>query len=241
MRYNQLARDVRTGLLQEGLPLAYVERAIQELVDHAEDIEMESIPDDIPPSDRTATLEARLGSSQELVSHLAHTYRTHTFAGRHSLTWSMVIPILAIGFSILGLCLIGITSMYIVYEVLGYNVTDIRANITIGYLIHGSFSILPVLVAIVIGRQSINSGLKSRWLWLSCTLLAVLFSLMFILLRFPQAGPGSGYFSIGFQTHPNIMILIQILLVALFYDLKRYKDRHVKVTSCKNDSMLITD
>jgi hypothetical protein len=229
------------GLLREGLPLAYVERAIQELVDHAEDIEMESIHDDIPASDRSAALKARLGSSQELVSHLAYAYRTHTFAGRHSLTWSLVIPILAIGFSILSLCLIGIASMHIVYEVLEYNVTDIRANIIIGYLIHGSFSILPVLVAIVIGRRSIKSGLKSRWLWLSCTLLGISFSLMFILLRFPQAGPGSGCFSIGFHTHPNIMILIQILLVTLFYELKRYKDRHVKVTSCKNDSMLITD
>ena len=229
------------GLLREGIPLAYVERATQELVDHAEDIETESIPDYISPSDRSATLEARLGCSQELVSHLAHAYRTHTFAGRHSLTWSLVIPILAIGFSILSLLLIGIASMHIVYNVLEYNVTDIRANITIGYLIHGSFSILPVLVAIVIGRQSINSGLKSRWLWLSCTLLGVLFSLMFILLRFPQAGPGSGRFGIAFHTHPNVMILIQILLVTLFYELKRYKDRHVKVTSCKNDSMSITD
>jgi hypothetical protein len=224
-----MARDLRTGLLREGIPLAYVERVIEELADHAEDIEMESAPAPLSLSGRSARLEARLGSSEDLISHLAHAYRTHSFAGRHCLLWSLGAPILAITLGIVSLFLIGSAGIQIFYRMLDDSLTDAWADTTMYLLIYGSAAVLPLLVAGILARQAICCGLKGRWLWLSCTLVGLLFSLLYVELRLPYAGPGSGQFSIGFHNDLDVRILIQIPLVILLFEIRRYEYRRMKV------------
>ena len=229
MTYSQMARDLRTGLLREGIPLAYVERVIQELADHAEDIEMESAAAALSVSERSARLEARLGSSEDLICHLAHAYRTHSFAGRHCLAWSLGTPILAVTLSIVSLFLIGGAGIQIFYRMLDDSLTNAWADTTMYLLIYGSAAVLPLLAAGILAKRVICCGLKGRWLWLSCTLAGLLFSLLYVELQLPYAGPGSGQFSVGFHNHLDVMILIQILLVILLFEIRRYKHRCMKV------------
>ena len=229
MRSSQMAIDLRTGLLREGLPPAYVERVIQELTDHAEDIEMESAFMALSLSERSAMVEARLGCSENLIFHLAHAYRMHTFAGRHCLVWSLGAPILAMALSIIGLFFIGCTGIRVVYEILDNTVANAWANTILYFLVYGSAAVLPLLVAGILGKQVMDCGLKDRWLWLSGVVVGSLYSLLSVRLVLPFAGPGCGQFFIGFHSHFDVMILIQILLITLLFEVKRYNDRYMEV------------
>lgn len=146
MRSSQMVRDLRKGLLREGIPMSYVERVIQELADHAEDIEMEFSPMPLSFSERSAMVETRLGCSENMVFHLASAYRMHTFAGRHCLLWSLGAPIVAMFLSMISLLLIGCAGMRVVYDILDHTVANVWANTALYFLVYGSAAVLPLLV-----------------------------------------------------------------------------------------------
>src|SRR5882672_2136870 len=90
---------LRGDLARRGLPAGYVNRFLQALEDHIEDVSQEreeSMRTDAEVAESVSALEERLGGREKLADQAAAEYRRANFAGRHPVWTFVVAPVPAL-------------------------------------------------------------------------------------------------------------------------------------------------
>jgi hypothetical protein len=162
-------------LLRQGLPKKQVDRLVEELTDHAEDVlsENQSI-------DADQALESRLGSPAQLAAVAKEEFKQSTFAGRHPLLTFVVGPIAtALGIFAITLLVIAFVtwSASLIDPEIETNPISSAQNAIVAYRICQTVSLffrfVPfVLSAWVFVTLSRRTGLHS-WSFLACLVVAV--------------------------------------------------------------------
>ncbi len=105
----QLFRELKYKLLRKGIAPSYVDRLIQELSEHQEDLKSGEFAEHQDTHLAEIMAAQRLGSVDELAENICDRMRQRTFIGRHPWVSYLFLPILtfAVGLALIGLALSG--------------------------------------------------------------------------------------------------------------------------------------
>lgn len=203
-----LAQELAAG----GLPAGYVARLLDELDDHAWDLQEEErqrmstdATSRVTGGDPRAEARRRMGSPEELAQSALVEYRRSTFCGRHPVWGFVVAPTLA-----LAVCWVaGISG----FASLAANYPDFRqlplARIErdwqVAKLVHAAVLLLPPLAVVAVGHWLWRrSGRPVRWVWIMTGIVALLAGMSASQLQFPMVDSrGTLTFGLGLALVPR--------------------------------------
>lgn len=203
---------LKRELCRQGLPAHSVERLVQELTDHLDELYRNS--KEAGKMNTVEDLEKRLGSAQQLATMAAREHRRSYFVGRHPLLCCLVapIPLVLVCWTLSMLGAIGIA------QALSWKLGD-RLHVGVAewpiwvVMLVSSFPyymrfVPPVLATLLLTWQIRRAGLSLRWTLVSLILVALAAGTLVIQLRLPQS-PGTGSLSLNFGIPFGIRGVIQ--------------------------------
>jgi hypothetical protein len=147
---------VREQLARHNLPPSYVERFIEELVDHLEDLEEENVE---------ADLHSRLGEPEQVADAAVATYRRRSFLGRHPSAAFLVFAVSPlIPQYLLGMVLMLVSGVFTGNYL--YEEHDLGLSLTI--------ILCSTFVGILYGELALRLGLGTKWMLASFAVLATM-------------------------------------------------------------------
>jgi hypothetical protein len=171
--------EVRERLAKQCLPNAYVQRFVQELSDHLQDIKEENMSTE-------ANVYSRLGEPKQVAEAATTTYRRRSFLGRHPAAAFLVfgvspVALLAALFVVAFVAVLGLSE---VCELLGFDIQPFFASMShfepsasavLPYVLSLLTIVIPCIFAsILYCRLARRLGLGKKWMLLSCAILAIL-------------------------------------------------------------------
>ncbi|HWA98689.1 MAG TPA: hypothetical protein VG713_09360 [Pirellulales bacterium] len=102
------------ALHRQHLPRRYIERLVEELSDHADDLFLESPNMDVQPHN-----DARLGTAEQLAQTAKLHFRRSTFAGRHPVVTFVAGPLMSMVAALIGTVLLLVAVVWLVDCVTG--------------------------------------------------------------------------------------------------------------------------
>ncbi|MGO9112275.1 MAG: HAAS signaling domain-containing protein [Thermoguttaceae bacterium] len=165
---------VRERLARQALPPSYVQRFLEELTDHLEDLKEENME---------ADAISRLGEPEQVVEAAVTAYRRHSFLGRHPAAAFLVFgvsPVVSL-VALIALVIVGLLVLPDGWDkplFAGLRQFGPSASVALAYLGSLLIVVIPSIVAsILYGWLARRSGISKKWILLSCTVLAVLAAL----------------------------------------------------------------
>jgi hypothetical protein len=207
--------EVRTRLVENGLPPAYIRRFMEELADHFQDITEEIMSTE-------TNVASRLGDPSQLAAAAIDGYRRHGFIGRH--WWAAffvfaVSPIVSLAMCFFLVCC-GIVAFFGICEHLNVDtaIKNQLAGVEPAVLCWGMSAltvILPaVLLTILYGWFAKRSGIGRKWMLASCGALALLAMLPTQGVVFSDL-PGNSRWMVGLSLPPTSILQSVQLMVPL--------------------------
>jgi hypothetical protein len=201
--------EVRLRLANRALPPAYIQRFLEELTDHLQDLKEETMSTD-------AQIFTRLGDPEQVAESAVAAYRPRSFLGRRPATAFLIFavsPIVSFAF----LLIIATLGFALAASRLG-----IGGNLT-GATGYSTFSLLQILATLVIPatllclfycRLARWLGIGRRWMYSSCIILAALAALCQSSVIWSDV-PGKNQLTLGLGWF-HIMQLVQFLVPFAF-------------------------
>jgi len=162
---------------QQGLPPQYVERLLEELSDHFQDIQQEKMRMD---AEQVCTPETGMGEPSELAQFVGNEYRKRCFSRKHPVVMFAVMPVLLLLgiWSGLGLLAYGIESIFAEpAESVASSLTEPAESVALSLteqLICCGVIWLPVtLTTVIFCRAAQGRRVSWRWPMLTAATLAV--------------------------------------------------------------------
>ncbi len=212
-------RTLRTELHRRRLPFRYIDRLIDEMRDHADDLIKE---DTMSEGTLSTNLSDRIGRPERLADAAKHEHAKN-WMGRHPVMMFLFAPIpltlaawcayLAIG----GLLFFKILpSLGPAFQLEGTTAdTWAPSAVWLTLLFHMGLRFLPpAIVAAAVCRWALRSGRGWRWALAACGCVAIIASLFTSALNLPMQ-PGAGEFSVGFTAPPSLSQLSQCVVPLL--------------------------
>ncbi len=162
--------QLREELVRHGLPPKYIERLVQELSDHFDDVLAEG---------PNALASERVGPPGEIAAAAAAEYRRQTFSRKHPVLAFAVMPVLVLPLAwlLLGVMLTAAAALFglaIGEEAVASIEPRLVSHVTTVALL-----VPPAVFAVVFNRLARSNGLGWRWPMLATCVLAVLAGAMF--------------------------------------------------------------
>ena len=202
-------QELGRKLVRQGMPRRYVIRIVQELVEHRDDLEAESLAAGQPPDSARSAAREKLGDIDELAKELLAAKRRSYWFGRHPVVSFILLPLPIFILLFLGiLWLWGETSGLIAWtENRGKLPEPDWDAVRVGFYaaLCVAFTLSTGFICFLARRCC--CGLE--WSLIGCTVF--LGHALFFRTGFtpPQGGPGTGNFWIGYSTGaPNLPELI---------------------------------
>jgi magnesium-transporting ATPase (P-type) len=165
---------VRQRLARQALPPSYIQRFIEELADHLEDLKEEGM-------DRYSS--SRLGEPEHVADNAATAYKRRRFLGRHPMAALLVFgvsPVVSL-VALVALVMFGLWARPNSWDdplFAGLNRIGPSASAVAAYLTSVSVVVIPsIVVSILYCWLAGRSGINKKWVLLSSTMLAVLAAL----------------------------------------------------------------
>ncbi len=166
--------DVRKRLARQLLPPSYVQRFIEELSDHLDDLKEEGM-------DQNSS--SRLGKPEQVAEAAAVAYRRRSFLGRHPMAAFLVFgisPVVSL-VALVALVMFGLRARPNSWDdplFAGLNRIGPSASAVAAYLTSVSVVVIPSIVVSILYCWLVGrSGINKKWVLLSCTILSVLAAL----------------------------------------------------------------
>jgi hypothetical protein len=216
--------QLRELVNRQGLPPQYLERLVEELSDHFQDIQEEKKRMD---AEQICTPDARMGEPSELAQFVGSEYRKRCFSQKHPVVMFAVMPVLLLLgiWSALGLLVYGIGRMF---EVPAESLVSLTESVTNSLTEASSLTErliccgviwLPVaLTTVIFCRAAQRRGVSWRWSMLTAATLAV-FPGMTIRLT-------PSMLTIGLDLTLSVTAVLQLLLplaIGSWYSWKGYR------------------
>ncbi|MGA2797245.1 MAG: hypothetical protein ABSE63_06700 [Thermoguttaceae bacterium] len=189
--------ELQKRLRRHALPPTYVQRFVEELNDHLQDIKEEDMSTE-------ADVFSRLGAPQQVAEAAITAYKRRSVIGRHPAAAFLVFavsPILSL-IALSMLILVGLVLLNGICSWLGFKILDAKpigelGSIIINYLMSSLIIITPAIIANVLYCK-IAKGLSlgRKWMCVSCVMIAVTASLAFIQVKFSSV-PGNNVLTLG--------------------------------------------
>jgi hypothetical protein len=229
MKSQQSLDQLRGELARRGLPRAYIERLVSELVDHYTDLleerstSMGAARKLQPAADAGISHDAerRLGEPTQLAIFAAEQYHARSFWGRHPwLTYLvMPLPLLIVSAVAFSSALVGVGYLlnYICVGIIGMeepgNPGDylLLQGIVMGLTGWYMLVVPPLVSGLALCRVYRRNALDWRWPVLGCAILALACSFLTISYRIALE-PGNGMFTIGVYGSTSMQWMLTILL-----------------------------
>jgi hypothetical protein len=164
--------ELSRELLRQGLPPAYVERLVQELCDHLNDVMEESRSME---ADRSSLAAERVGRPSNLAAAAVAEYRKRAFSRNHPVVMFAVLPILLLPVLWAGL----FVAEALVCLGVGEMPTSYRGLRIISYGESGLLLVPAAASAVVFCRSARRNGMGWRWPLLTTGILAVFAGVFF--------------------------------------------------------------
>jgi hypothetical protein len=168
--------EVLSRLEERGLPPNYMQRFVEELSDHLEDFKEESVGTE-------ADVYARLGKPEQVAQAAVVAYRRRSFLGRHPTAAFLVFGLSPIA-SLVALVALVIAGLLVLPDgwdkplFSGLSQFGPAASVPMAYLGSLLTVVIPsILASILYCRLAGRSNIGKRWMWLSCTVLALVAAL----------------------------------------------------------------
>jgi hypothetical protein len=164
--------QLRELVNRQRLPPQYVERLVEELSDHFQDIQEEKKRMD---AEQVCTADARMGEPSELAQFVGSEYRKLCFSQKHPVVMFAVMPVLlllGIWFA-LGLLLVGIGSMFEERVELVADRFAEAGSLTKELICCGVIWLPLTLTTLIFCRAAQRRGFSWRWSMLSAATLAI--------------------------------------------------------------------
>lgn len=197
-------------LVRKGLPSKYVQRVVQELADHQQDIEDEGLGIRTSGGSSSPTREAdRLGDPHSLVNAIVSTYRARTFWGRHPWLTFVIAPIPVVILSFIGVILLAVL-MERAGDCIGIGMWPEHKPISewpvfsVWCLLSFYYGLMfapSVLVSVSLCRLAARAGRGYRWVLAGCLMVGLFAGSVCYRCVLP-ATPGTGSIMIGWMGYP---------------------------------------
>jgi hypothetical protein len=224
--------QLQAQLVRSDLPDDYVERLLEELSDHFQDLMEETMS-------TQAEVCARLGEPQDVADAAAFGYRHRGYLGRHPaiaglvFAVSPIVALAALSYTVLLSMVVGAEWLGIVGD--GASPLGTTSQAILSYGLKLATIVLPSLVlAVAYCRLAGRCGIGRKWMITSCVVLAVLAALAGIQLTFAET-PGHGSVSlslgVGLTETVQMLQLLVPLAVAWWFARRRGERDVVSTTS----------
>jgi hypothetical protein len=186
--------ELRRELARRGLPPSYIERLVQELCDHFDDMEEEVGME----AGSSCSPDERMGQPTNLAAAAVAEYHKRAFSRKHPVVTFAVLPVLLL-FGLWG------TLVVAAYVVGAVAELDDSVSITlIDLLIANCCILIPIaVVALAFCRFARNNGLDRRWPMMTTGILAVI-----------AASIWSNVITAGPKNEPTLGLMLGLPLVA---------------------------
>lgn len=200
----------KTRIARHGLPDDYVQRLMEELSDHWEDLMEESM----------STIEnacARLGEPQDVAGAAVLAYRQRGYLGRHPAAATVVFgisPVLMLGLSALVVVLVAIqVASWLGIAGEGAGALGATSKVILSYGLKLLAIGMPsLLLAVGYCKLASRQGLGRGWMLASCVVLAIVAAASGLQLTFAEA-PGHGSVSLSFGIRSaELLMLVQFVV-----------------------------
>lgn len=221
MRKPNSIDDLRQRLLRNGLPAAYVIRAVRELEEHREDLLSELREEGVIGIEAELKAAERMGNFDELATRLSNTMRRSRWCGRHPIVTFCLLPVMSFfaGFALVLAMLAGVA------ELGGW--LETKPNLSSGQwawvtgFVHvvrwGLFAAIPVVFCWL----SRSTFCGYRWGLVTCLIFSVHGLLHRLTIVAPVTG-GDGSLAWGYGTRFDwIGMSVPLIVFALFVILSK--------------------
>jgi hypothetical protein len=158
--------ELREQVKQQGLPPQYVERLLQELSDHFQDIQGEKKGMD---AEKVCIPGTRMGEPGDLARFIGSEYRKQHLGQKHPVVMFAVMPVLLLLAIWAGLMLVA----YIIDSVLGEAAGSVVDDFTKQLISYGVIWLPVALTTVVFCRATRHRRLNWRWSLLTAAILAI--------------------------------------------------------------------
>jgi len=202
------------------LPPSYVQRFVEELTDHFQDITEETMRAE-------ENVWSRLGEPDQVADAAVTAYKRRSFLGRHPALAFLVFGVSPV-VSLFALVALATGSMWIFDEAcnrLGANTKDLiaglgrfgpSASVALAYLGSLLIVVIPsILASILYCWLARRLGIGTKWILLSCAMLAVLSALFFCTAKV-SAIPEENWLRLGFNSPQHISRLYGLFVWIVF-------------------------
>lgn len=166
--------EVRWRLMRHALPPSYIQRFVEELSDHLEDLKEENMD--------TEAAYSRLGKPSQVAEVAAMGYRRHSLLGKHPVVAMLVFGLLPV-VSLVALVALEIGGLLVLPDgwgrplFVGLSQLGSSASVVAAYLVSLMIVVPSIFVAVLYSWLAGRSGIGKKWILLSCMILAVLAAL----------------------------------------------------------------
>ena len=201
---------LRLELQHRRLPPRYVERLIQELTDHVNDLTEENLRMEAPPS---LEMERTIGTPAEVAEAAAAQYPKPHFCGSHPIMTFVVLPIplvlLTFALSIATLAGTWEGIEFVLERLFGIADSDdslrqwLARAPEASWMVGFGIVIVPLTLAMIVLRKlAAVSGKSWRWLLVACLLVLVAAKAMYVETIFSEI-PGRSRIMMGLMWHSH--------------------------------------
>jgi hypothetical protein len=212
--------DVQKRLFRQGLPPSYVERFVDELADHLEDLKERKM-------DTEADVNLRLGEPEQVANSAVAAYRRRSFLGRHPTAALLVFgisPLLSFIVLFLGFFAV----LVLAEQRFDFGVFDDQhfgplALTAFSYVFNLVWVVIPSVLACLLYYELAQwLGLGRKWLFLSCLVLTAVAALYGFRVDTFDSGKRSGVMDdIGFFGLTQLGRAMAPLAVGLWFLLRK--------------------
>ncbi len=179
--------DVRRRLAKHALPADYIDRFVEELSDHLQDIEEESMSTE-------ASVHSRLGEPGQVAEAAAVAYRRRSFLGRHRAAAFLVFGVSPL-VAFVALSALAAFGTGVLFDA-AVERLPIRFGNTAWAASPYGMSLLSVIipsvfVSIVYCKLARRSGIRRTWMLLSCAVIAALAATPLFYVRYSDTPGGN--------------------------------------------------
>jgi hypothetical protein len=207
--------DLRRHLIRHGLPRSYIQRFMEEMTDHFEDLKEKTMGSE-------AEAYARLGQSEEVAEAAAVAYRRRSFLGRHPLAALLVFavsPVISLGvltsltFAGLMLALVAAGGRLGLLGERGMQL-GAAARVTLTYGLTLAAIVVPsMILSLLYCGLAARTIVGRKWMVMPCAILALIAGATYCQTTFSDT-PGAVSISFALGAHSMVQAVQFIVPIA---------------------------
>ena len=220
--------ETEDRLIQRKLPPAYVQRLIDELRDHLEDIKEETM-------DMEVSMNARLGEPEQVAEAVAVAHDEGSFMNRHPVVRFMIFAVSPLLMMLSVQCVVMMATFFSLFGlgVVGDGVPPLGSGsqVVLHYAIALFATVIPsVLLCKAYVALANRLRVGRNWMFVCCTLVALLAGLTYCQITFSEL-PGEIEIGFGLGVFSVFQLVQMIIPIAFGWWLIRRLPRHCQLAS----------